>query len=100
MSSDITEERCKHLVNYLCGGTSIYPSGFTVNQKRRLRQQAASFTQTDGVLFYLPGGQGRKPLRRVVVSQAEKARVIHACHDGVDGGHFGRDKTLSKVKSL
>ena len=22
---------------------------------------------------------------------------MSACHDGIDGGHFGRDKTLSKV---
>ena len=27
-------------------------------------------------------------------------RLIHACHDSLDGGHFGRDKTLSKVKSI
>ena len=24
---------------------------------------------------------------------------MRACHDGVDGSHFGRDKTLSKVSN-
>ena len=38
-----------------------------------------------------------KTLRRVIVDPAEKTRLILACHDGIDGGHFGRDKTLRKV---
>ena len=25
---------------------------------------------------------------------------MHACHDGANGSHFGRDKTLSKVSNL
>ena len=60
MSSVVTEERSKHLADFFrsgLGSTSVYPPGFTVNQKRRLRQQAASFVQRDGVLFYSPVGQ-------------------------------------------
>ena len=102
MSSVVTEERYKHLADFLrsgLGSTSVNPPGFTVNQKRRLRQQAASFVQRDCVLFYSPGGR-EKSLCRVVVSQAEKLRLIHVCHDGWNGGHFGRDKTISKVKYI
>ena len=40
-----------------------------------------------------------KRLRRVVVTTTEKNRLIQACHDGIDGGHYGRDKTLSKVST-
>ena len=47
-----------------------------------------------GVLYYSRVDQ---PLRRIIVDRAEKIRVMSACHDGIDGGHFGRDKTMSKV---
>jgi hypothetical protein len=36
-------------------------------------------------------------LQRVIITGAEKVRVMRACHGGVNGSHFGRDKTLSKV---
>ena len=29
----------------------------------------------------------------------QKNRIMRVCHDGVDGSHFGRDKTLSKVSN-
>lgn len=72
----------------------MYPSWFTANDKRGLRQQAATFEEKDGILYHSSQG---KSLRRVIVDQAEKTRLIRACHDGIDGGHFGRDKTMSKV---
>ena len=34
-----------------------------------------------------------KRFRRVVVTTTKKNRLIQACHDGIDGGHYGRDKT-------
>jgi hypothetical protein len=40
---------------------------------------------------------GTSSLQRVLVTDRERQRVLEACHSGVDGGHFGRDKTLSKV---
>ena len=36
--------------------------------------------------------------RRVVVKQEEKERILQMCHSGVDGMHFGRDKTYMKVR--
>ena len=37
--------------------------------------------------------------QRVLITTEEKNRIMRACHDGVDGSHFGRDKTLSKVST-
>ena len=31
------------------------------------------------------------------MKQAEKERILKMCHSGVDGMHFGRDKTYKKV---
>ena len=93
MSAKLTEERYGQLVDYLSKG--IYPEGFAKNQRRGLRQQAEIFKVKNGVLFHCSASEPK--LRRVVVSQAEKERLIKACHDGIDGGHFGRDKTTSKV---
>ena len=103
MASAITEERYQDLLDYLRGvrcGRPVYPSSFTVNQKRGLRQQAACFEEKDGILFHTSTGGEHKRLRRVVVASAERTRLIQACHDGIDGGHYGRDKTLSKVSLL
>ena len=95
-----TEERYQDLVSYL--RSVRYPPGFTANQKRGLRQQAAIFEEKDGLLFHssVDSAIGKKHLRRVIVATTEKNRLIHACHDGIDGGHYGRDKTLSKVRQL
>ena len=75
----------------------MYPSEFSANNKRGLRQQAATFEEKDGILFHSYQGSKGKSLCHVIVDPAEKARLIKACHDGIDDGHFGRDKTLSKV---
>ena len=96
-SAALTEERYGLILQYLRnkGEAGSYPDSFTANQKRGLRQQARSFEEKNGILYYC-SVVNPKP-RRVVVSKAEKQRLIKACHDGIDGGHFGRDKTTSKV---
>ena len=96
MASSLTEERYKELIEYLRStqrGRPIYPLGLTTNQKRGLRQQAACFEEKDGALFHssTDSGTERNRLRRVVVAVAEKNRLIQACHDGIDGGHYGQD---------
>ena len=67
MSSVVTEERYKHLADFLrsgLGSTSVYPPGFTVNQKHRLRQQAAGCVVRPEILcvVLLARGHGKKPL--------------------------------------
>ena len=98
-ATSLTEERCRHIVQYLrgsrCSGNTLYPDDFSSNQKRALRQQAGCFEEKNGILFH----RSRDGPKRLVICESEKARLLQACHDGVDGGHFGRDKTLSKVSS-
>ena len=91
----------KELVEYLRGAqfnAAVYLPDFTSNQKRSLRQQAACFEEKDGILYHSSKDleAGIKHLCRVVVGEEQK-RLIRACHDGADGGHYGRNKTLSKV---
>ena len=40
---------------------------------------------------------GEVVMQRVITNQEEKQRILTACHSGIDGSHFGRDKTYSKV---
>ena len=99
MGCEITEQRYKQLIDYIrcCRlHQPVYPSCFNTNQKRG---QAACFEEKDGVLFHslVDSNTQLKRLRRVVVTAAEKNRLIQACHGGIDGGHHGRDKALSKV---
>ena len=39
-------------------------------------------------------------LQRVVASRVERTRLIRACHDDIDGSHFGRDKNLNRVSQV
>ena len=103
-STALTEERCQALVAYLQGsmrGSPEYPTEFTTNDKRALRQQAASFEIDQGVLYHKATDTQCSTIRRqrVLITKEEKNRIMRACHDGVDGSHFGRDKTLSKVST-
>ena len=102
MGCEVTEQRYRQLIDYIRGcrlHQPVYPSSFNTNQKRGLRQQAACFEEKNGLLFHssVDSNTQLKCLRRVVVTAAEKNRLIQACHGGIDGGHYGRDKTLSKV---
>ena len=75
-----SEERYKQLVDYLRGvkhASPVYPTGFTTNEKRALRQQAAIFEETDGVLFHISKGEdGERILRRVVANTSEQHWLI------------------------
>ena len=54
----------------------------------------------DGVLYHKQAGPtaGVISMQRVV-SLKEQTRLVRACHVSIDAGnHYGRDKTLSKVK--
>ena len=35
--------------------------------------------------------------RRVIVKEEDKQNILSMCHGGIDGMHFGRDKTYGKV---
>ena len=103
MSTVLAEDRAEVLIQYIRSakaGKPAYPSGFSKDDKRALRQKVEAFEERDGVLFHklVDSTSGTTSLQRVLVTQEEKIRVLAACHSGIDGCHYGRDKTLSKVR--
>ena len=58
------------------------------------------FVLRDRLLYYrATDAMNEISLKRVIANEKEKARVIRACHDGVDGCHYGSDKTRAKVSN-
>eukprot|EP00731_Ephydatia_muelleri_P035961 Em0185g1a len=105
MSSHIDEKRYSLLVDYLTSckegdlrDSRVYPVGATANEKRRIRQQAAMFVLKERLLYYRATDAGNEIcLKRVIANVKERTKIIRACHDGVDGCHYGRDKTRAKI---
>ena len=79
-------------------GQKKYRDGLSTNDKRSIRDKAQRYALQQQCL-YLPekDSTGIHRMRRVVVKQEEKSRILNMCHDGLDGMHFGRDKTYGKV---
>lgn len=69
------------------------PPGMTPKDFRKLRNRAVKFLIMEGVLFRR--GRVNLPPRRVVVSTAERNKVITELHD--ESGHRGRQGTYEKV---
>eukprot|EP00731_Ephydatia_muelleri_P013470 Em0007g780a len=105
MSSHIDEKRYSVLVDYLTSckegdlrDSRVYPVGATANEKRRIRQQAAMFVLKERLLYYRATDTVNEIcLKRVIANVKERTKIIRACHDGVDGCHYGRDKTRAKI---
>ena len=106
MCSRIDEKRYSVLVDYLTSckegsdlrDSRVYPVGATANEKRRIRQQAAMFVLKERLLYYrATDAVNEMCLKGVIANAKEKTKIIRACHDGVDGCHYGRDKTRAKV---
>ena len=49
-------------------------------------------------LFYVAKKKDGTALRRLLITEEEKARVFEDCHSAPFSGHAGRDNTLSKIK--
>ena len=76
----------------------MYPVGATANEKRRIRQQAAMFVLKERLLYYrATDAVNEICLKRLIANAKEKSKIIRACHVGVDGCHYGRNKTRAKV---
>ena len=96
---------CSVLVDYLTSckesdlrDSRVYPVGATANEKRRICQQAAMFVLKERLLYYRETDAVNEiRLKRVITKAKERTKIIRACHDGVDGCHYGRDKTQAKV---
>ena len=105
-STYIDEKRYSVLVDYLAsceesnlGYSRVYPLGATENEKRGIRHQAALFVLKERVLYYRTSDtMAQICLKRMIANEKERTKIIRACHDGVDGCHYGRDKTRAKVR--
>lgn len=81
--------------NYLKYGK--YPEGADKEKKRDIRKKCEPFLLENDELYHKPKSGTGNMAKKVVLS-TEKERIIQACHDNeVSGGHFGRDKTFSKI---
>ena len=79
-----------------------YREGLDVNQKRNIRDKASRYIVEHNCLYVIgdDSGTGLSCKRRVIVNIEEKERILSMCHSGIDGMHFGRDKTYKKVSEL
>ena len=77
MSAELTKERYGQIIDYLRG--SSYPKWFITNQRRGLRQQAQCFEEKDGILYRSSSTEAK--LRRVILSNTEKDRLMKAFHN-------------------
>ena len=101
MSSRIDEKRYSVFVDYLtsCKEGFTYVSFWSYSKREtRIRQQAAMFVLKEQLLYYrATDAVNEMCLKGVIANAKERTKIIRACHDGVDGCHYGRDKTRAKV---
>ena len=97
-----TQEEYDDILRYKTAveGRQKYRAGLTENQKWNIRDKASRYKVEQQCLYIVEEDKdlGVLKRRRVVVKQVEKERILKMCHSGVDGMHFGRDKTYKKVR--
>ena len=87
------------ILRYKTDSINKYRKGLTDNEKRNIRDKASKYI-VEKNLLYIQEKDKRSDLirkRRVIVKEEDKQRILAMCHSGVDGMHFGRDKTYGKV---
>ena len=67
------------------------------SRKRAIRSKAAGFITADGVLITLEKNSIEP--RRWIRDLETRMQILKSCHHGLEGGHFGRDKTRSKISA-
>ena len=75
------------------------PEPAVYNEKRNIRDKASKYI-VEKNLLYIQEKDKQSDLirkRRVIVKEEDKQGILAMCHSGVDGMHFGRDKTYGKV---
>ena len=85
----------RNLFQYL--KKKVYPEGFTKQDITTPRKLAKKFEKLQS-LFYVAKEKDGTALRRLVITEEEKARVFEECHSAPFSGHAGRDNTLTKIK--
>ena len=78
----------------------VYPEGLTKQDKMTLQKFAKKFEYDLKLesLFYVAKEKDGTALRRLVITEEEKARVFEECHSAPFSGHAGRHNTLRKIK--
>ena len=67
------------------------------SRKRVIRSKAAGFITADGVL--ITREKNSIAPRRWIRDLETRMQILKSCHHGLEGGHFGRDKTRSKISA-
>ena len=97
-----TQQEYDDILSYktaAAGTGKKYRDGLSDNQRRNIRDKATRYVVEQHCLYVFDEDKdlGAHKKRRVVVKQEEKDRILKMCHSGMDGMHFGRDKTYKKV---
>ncbi|KAJ9550254.1 hypothetical protein OSB04_014299 [Centaurea solstitialis] len=79
------------IVNYLACG--IIPKELNKNTKRKLIHDSRMYLWDDPFLFKICADQ---VIRRCIPKE-ETTEILHHCHSGPCGGHFGGNRTAAKV---
>ncbi|XP_030421747.1 gypsy retrotransposon integrase-like protein 1 isoform X1 [Gopherus evgoodei] len=77
--------------------TGEYHPTTLASERSGIRRAAKKFVFKENKLFYV--GKDRKQMRLVIVSDEEKKRVLHKCHESAAGAHHGISRTLTLVES-
>ena len=83
--------KCRNLFQHL--KKKVDPEGFTKQDKRKFEYDWKLES-----LFYVAKEKDGTALRRLVITEEEKARVFEECRSAPFSGHAGRDNTLRKIK--
>ena len=67
------------------------------SRKRVIRSKAAGFITADGVL--ITRERNSIEPRRWIRDLETRMQILKSCDHGLEGGHFGRDKTRSKISA-
>jgi len=78
-------------VNYLV--SNVLPPELSYQQKKKFFSDVKNYFWEEPFLFKVCADQ---VIRRCVPDE-EKANILHHCHDGETGGHFGATKTTAKI---
>ena len=97
-----TELEYNDLLRYKTDKGGRYRHGLTENEKRNIWEKAARYIVECQQLYIVDKDKelGTDKKRRVIFEEEEKKKILTMCHSGIDGMHFGRDKTYFKVRNL
>ena len=73
-----------------------FEKGTDIMIRRRIQLQADDFSCNNGMLYYTPKGQ----IKRLVIPTKYTQDLIREFHDSTCGGHYGTQKTISRVSKF